>query len=606
MKIIVDGKQAVMKKGSSFEYHSENPLFTEAEDYSFDIEFPMKDCPQNILIFGALHVKGVDISTVSFPCEIITDSFDKNGILNITEVNDSCVKGQFLEGMSSGIAMTDVLGKYLDEIDFSEYDGTSGSQASLDRVGGAGWVNLLVYDSEKEDFYRLREDTVLFGSNAKVWQVQEMRHVYLKTLIGNIGSILNINIDVSVLSSIPMYDSIVVANATYESEYKNSKDYMELEKSLPHWTVREFFENISKFFGCISYIDSASRSIILRTKYESAGSGQKKSLSVLDEFEVELCEEEAGYEGNKRYALPDECNPDNLNMCPWIYEHESSFVKYGIETVESTLKYVAKNSLSTYIPMLNDNVVIDVDNTNRIWGLIYKIEERNDIDPESGVEGKGEKFCRYEVLNQYGDFIDGEELKVVPAPLEMKKMRIGYQFGPNGKESTYLNYSLYYRVPVIKIVEKENVENSNAREVVKEGNKKPNPYDKLYMVLHSGSIERYGYHLNTRRYEVDTATEYDAATIAATEGNVPFYSAGVRLYSYTLSPVDSRIQVNSSLPRVDESKLYRYKFLSKTLPDPKAIYVIKGKEYACLRLTAHFTVDGMSEHIEGEFYEIVG
>lgn len=57
---------------------------------------------------------------------------------------------------------------------------------------------------------------------------------------------------------------------------------------------------------------------------------------------------------------------------------------------------------------------------------------------------------------------------------------------------------------------------------------------------------------------------------------------------------------------VDESKLYRYKFLSKTLPDPKDIYVIKGKRYACLRLTAHFTVDGMSELIEGEFYEIVG
>ena len=75
MKIIVDGKQAVMKEGSSFEYHSENPLFTEAEDYSFDIEFPMKDCPENILIFGALHVKGVDISTVTFPCEIITASF---------------------------------------------------------------------------------------------------------------------------------------------------------------------------------------------------------------------------------------------------------------------------------------------------------------------------------------------------------------------------------------------------------------------------------------------------------------------------------------------------------------------------------------------------
>ena len=65
MKIIVDGKEAVLKAGSSFEYISENPLFTEAEGYSLEIEFPLKDCPENILIFGALHVQGVDISKVT-------------------------------------------------------------------------------------------------------------------------------------------------------------------------------------------------------------------------------------------------------------------------------------------------------------------------------------------------------------------------------------------------------------------------------------------------------------------------------------------------------------------------------------------------------------
>ena len=129
-------------------------------------------------------------------------------------------------------------------------------------------------------------------------------------------------------------------------------------------------------------------------------------------------------------------------------------------------------------------------------------------------------------------------------------------------------------------------------------------YEKLWCVLCDGNTEGDGYKINTRKFEFIAGTVVpgnggpDAETFA--------HSRRLKEYSYTLSPVDSDIQANAALPRVDESKLYRYKFLSKTLPDPKAIYVIKGKEYACLRLTAHFTVDGMSELIEGEFYEIVG
>ena len=34
MKILVNGREAVLKANASFEYVSENPLFTEAEDYT--------------------------------------------------------------------------------------------------------------------------------------------------------------------------------------------------------------------------------------------------------------------------------------------------------------------------------------------------------------------------------------------------------------------------------------------------------------------------------------------------------------------------------------------------------------------------------------------
>ena len=37
----IDGKEAALKKGSSIEYVSENRIFTDADDYSMEIELPV-------------------------------------------------------------------------------------------------------------------------------------------------------------------------------------------------------------------------------------------------------------------------------------------------------------------------------------------------------------------------------------------------------------------------------------------------------------------------------------------------------------------------------------------------------------------------------------
>ena len=43
--------QPALKKGSSIKYVSENRIFTDADDYSMEIELQLADCPQNIAIF---------------------------------------------------------------------------------------------------------------------------------------------------------------------------------------------------------------------------------------------------------------------------------------------------------------------------------------------------------------------------------------------------------------------------------------------------------------------------------------------------------------------------------------------------------------------------
>ena len=57
MILTINGKQAALKKGSSIEYVSENRIFTDADDYSMEIELPLADCPQNLDIFGMITRK---------------------------------------------------------------------------------------------------------------------------------------------------------------------------------------------------------------------------------------------------------------------------------------------------------------------------------------------------------------------------------------------------------------------------------------------------------------------------------------------------------------------------------------------------------------------
>lgn len=66
LSLIINGKEAALKKGASIEYVSENRIFTDADDYSMEIELPLAGCQQNIDIFGMLTRKDIDADTIFF------------------------------------------------------------------------------------------------------------------------------------------------------------------------------------------------------------------------------------------------------------------------------------------------------------------------------------------------------------------------------------------------------------------------------------------------------------------------------------------------------------------------------------------------------------
>lgn len=615
MKILVNGREAVLKANASFEYVSENPLFTEAEDYTMEIPFPMKDCPQNISIFGPLHVKGVDISKISFPCEIQTDAFVKSGILTITSVSDTEVKGQFLEGMSQQNFASSLPDVYLTDLDFSQWDGQDGGWENYQAGPDFGWDMIDIYDTSREQMLNKNSRTPVVNGVA---QTCYNRQIYLAHLIQLIGRAIGWSIDITALQSIPMFRNILVVN-TRHLYLNQPKPARPLNMMLPKWTIKEFLNQLSLFFGCVYILQAESKRIVFRPchtmMYSSTLSGGEVNLSVLDQFEVELADGESKYRGNKTYKLPDDSNPDNINCCPFIENDKR--IPHQTVTLKEFLTIVSKASNGgKYNPSGSHT---GVSQYGLYPGVLYYLSDikryaivTDTYDHFAGEHEEGDdpdiRLQRAEIINQFGALNDGEELGIAPARLEVQM---------NGPDN--LHSGRYYQVPMISIPDDPDESYSTrtinnlkpALEYLSAGERKMDDmyYDKLWIVLYEPN-ENGLWKVHTRNYEPSWYESWpkdaEGNNVQENGKNLPgFYLGDFFEWEYALSPSHPDIQFNASLPKVDETKLYRYKFLAKTLPSPTSVFLIKGKRYACLKLTAQITVKGMSELVEGEFYEII-
>lgn len=55
---------------------------------------------------------------------------------------------------------------------------------------------------------------------------------------------------------------------------------------------------------------------------------------------------------------------------------------------------------------------------------------------------------------------------------------------------------------------------------------------------------------------------------------------------------------------LDETVKYTFSFLADDIPNPRALFYIKGQRYLCEKITATFTENGMSQLLKGVFYKV--
>lgn len=594
MKIIVNGKEAKLKKDMSFELRDENPLFEEeSEAYTMELEFPMDNCPENIGIFGTAFVKGADITVTEWPCQIIGTGFDKSGTLFMTGVTDSDIKCQFVEGVKG----TSIYNTLITDLDYSQYDGTVGGwpnfpDGDYESVSQYKWTEFPVYDKKKEELITME----MQGDGFSYYS----RHIFLQYLVQVICKVLpgGWTVDQSSLLTYDMYKYAVVVNTRNFVHVDGAERIRRLNLILPKITVAEFFRQIGLFFRHYVHIDVIRKQVKFISYGDLVGSLVHVPLNVNDDFEVEIQDvDKSSFLGNKSFKLPDDSNWDNINKCSFILTdpripHETMTMAEFTQFMEDMKSPGTKTE---DLGLQNLYYLSD----KHVWAIIHEFDKVWPTTDQSTAPNQ--VMMRAEILDQFSSWGNDEELILAPVPMTGPcKITSAGRYAaldiPEDPDDCYDSDATFRAGPAIDKLSAGERKDSDMY------------FDKLYIAL----IWMNQFYIFTRRWVPSYMIEYgrdpSGNPIRDSDGNLEtyYYCRGFRENDLSISPYDSTIVNSNKLPVVDETKLYRFKFRSNTFPSAKSVFVIKGKEFVCHQLVAHFGVNGMSELIEGEFYEIVG
>ena len=608
MIILVNNKIAALKKDTSFEYISENRLFSGSDGYTLTITFPLKDCIPNLAIFG--HINRADVSTrkVIFDCEIRDRNFYKFGCLTVVEINESEVKTQFLDGRSEQNFDVTFDSIYINELDLGSPEITSAASItpgsawsySTDRQYVAlPWVNDSTGNMQNYPVENGNSGTWKWHADTKglSWQP------YLIYIARQICSAVGYSCEFSVWESISDFKYLLVCNTLPYSWHAP-----QFAAALPHWTVEEFFSKLELLMSCEFDIDHRAKRISMNLSKNVVNSKQPIVIdNVVDEHSIEVSieDDKCDYSETKNISYKDcEHNMSKFYSCDWfIKAYKDTAVVY--DTLSGLL--AANRGLATWngsnMRGSNMNNLLYAADVNTYF-VVRTISRVGTVQRKLGGEVIVWQYkCALQPVNVLGprivDDSDGastEEIEFVPACIDYTDDDNGWclflSFNGYDEETNYIerqgfqNYDDHIEEMNSRFAQTTMVQSIEAGE--SEG--RAEYYDKIYIAWWDGAA-------NAGSHKLPFPHVHDVVINDDWSG---YYHP-----QFSLRLNDKLLDRFHFAYPIDKTKKYTFKFLADKLPDVRTLYYIRGKRYVCEKLTATFTDAGMSQLVKGEFYEVV-
>ena len=594
MNIIIDNKEAVLKKGSSFEFIEENRFFTGADAYTLSITFPLRGCPQNLDIFGHINRKDCDLDRLLLDCEIHDKGFHRYGSVSIVEISETEVKTQFLEGRSARNYYSSLDDLYINELDLppvidaahysaSYYLRNYYTQKQDEQQGGTylgmvflPWVNNtsgniqnpMRYNQATNDFYYEGGGWDDVGIVGQPFFVEVIRQILLQT---------DYDFDISAIEN-SEWHNLIVCNALPYIWETNSMKHI-----LPHWTVSEFLEQVELFLNGQFNIDRQSRKLAFSFNQNTLENLNSVVIDkVIDSHQVEITSAEDvqnSYIEQKNLAYA-ECDHQmwKFYSCDWMKKQVGCYTWNDYAAMRSALNsYLdhAGNLTHAYYKKLHycrredTYFILKCVRTATISGVLHH-------------------YMRIQPVNEFGKRVidtreDAEvtEISIVPVCIDHTDNTHGdmifIECGEYGDDIQDAEDADTNQTPVVNILTDG------------EKDKKEEYFDKLYVAFYDGIYQKFApYHPHP-----------DIDPVAVNPDNLLVTSHYSMRLSGAYAP-DCRTAAHS----VDHSQKFTFTFIADAVPDVRSIFHIHGKKYLAEKITATISESGLSQQMKMVAYRL--
>ncbi len=646
IELYLDGMRAIPNKDMSIKVTAENPYFTKSASYTYDVDLPL-DVPENLRIFG--HINRIDVTKESkrYAARLIVDNQPVIvGEAHITSISDKSVKVQLLgEGAAYNFGnKADKL--YVDELDMGNWYGETWADWSVYRFvdGELMWTTIPEEDRDKvtiNDLFRrcLGEDPLYIPpySSMDSW----LANVYGKDYPWVAYPILNSNSDVILnepygisneyyqRSNMAIQPYVwkmaeLVAKATgytldREDNYLYTNDlYRKIfiasatssilcTKSLPHWTVNEWWTQIEHAFGVIADIDYLAKRIRLISigRYYSEAADNVEIKDVADEFNGEMESDEVTDITNDSVGFDSDFDPGYLLQESIM--SNATVIDEGMSSQE----------LLEWAKLNRDKL-----GKNCIWRCS---DGRHFIYQEGMTENSPGllevNMCRSRFPENTEEESDPEiELKIVPCSITEVEIKHFTGLGEGiGSGTTTVGYSgeiLTAPGPGYVLANGEIEEETTVIDI--EGilsgeDEDPTSDDKIetmYIAIEnngvwiSQKIKNYFGKEFTVSLPVPITVERMEMSFA--NGQVMKYGKGMSLSLIDIEGLKTLASESlSGAMKINTGARMAIKFLSDTIPDVSSIFMIRNKRFVCHKIEATVKPDGLDRLLTGYFYELL-
>lgn len=577
MNVIIEGKRAVLKKNFSIEYNEDNPLFTESEGYTLSLEFPLKNCPDNINIFGHISRKDINTRRAVFICEIFIDTFLRKGIITVLEISVEEVKVQFLCGLSVK-NYTEIFSPfsdiYVDEMNISpcsQY--ISYPESSFHDYTSSGAIAIRLPWKEQGASY------VNNNINNGVWVDDNVSTFpYLLPLTEKILESLGYIPNFSQWKNDRGFANIIACNTFVGQTYYT--------QSLPHWTLEEYLNNLGLFMHGYFCTDHYRKEVNY-VPYTNIKANSFKIDNILNSYTIETTDDCKYIGCNKLSYSGDDSENWKFDCCPEIINNITKVVsKMTFDTIGDLLSYAHQLNMLIGVntSSVSDNVgslfyVKDLDTYFAIkcasMGSTGSLESGGSYNRKDFYLRPIGRFCPFN-----SDKSNESEISIIPALVPSNCYGKQMEVVPRTKVDGFITEKYTDINGKLEPLLTANILNGN-KDVEKYS------FSILYVAdARSENVEK------TKIPFIDYFYQYDGSR----DHRFPPYMAEV---NYRLS------RIKNEIPTIDESAKYKIEFISDDMPSVFSIFYIQGKKYLCEKISVDITSNGVSQLKKGTFYQIV-